>query len=61
NDTFTLFIFLNERNDTIIKLKDFNYGKIEERIKENGKYYLIWKNNSPKRKEIWVRFYLAID
>ncbi|MEO0089660.1 MAG: Ig-like domain-containing protein [candidate division WOR-3 bacterium] len=61
NDTFTLFIFLNERNDTIIKLKDFNYGKIEERIKENGKYYLIWKNNSPKRKEIWVRFYLATD
>ncbi len=61
NETLSLFLFLKENNDTIIKLKDFNYGKIEEEIKKSGKYYLIGKNNSPKRKEIWMRFYLSTD
>lgn len=61
NDTFSLFVFLNEKNDTIIKLKDFNYENIEKEIKESAKYYLIWKNNSLRVKEIWVRFYLATD
>lgn len=61
NDTFPLFLFLNENNDTIIRLRDFNYGRIEEEIKESSKYYLIWKNSSPRNKEIWLRFYRTTD
>ncbi|MDW8114024.1 MAG: Ig-like domain-containing protein [candidate division WOR-3 bacterium] len=61
NENFPLFLLLSKDNDTIIKLSDFNYGKIEEEIKEGGKYYLVFKNNSLRNKEVWMRFYLATD